>query len=210
MTVIPEGFAQYTVNFAGVNVPNGAAMVVGCSNDLDLTANQIAEQAFGVFALAVPDMCTSDVSLVSVDAKLGPNETGGIGSFSATAVPGAVGGTSLSPGSAILVEKITDTGGRRGRGRMYWPGVYDGWVDDNGALGSGIAAQVNGFMSDLREALILADIPPYLFHSPSYTWAIVGGQPRRVYDDPGTVPAPYPVTSLVADAIIATQRRRLR
>lgn len=210
MAIIPDEFAQATVNFAGQNLPNGGAIVIGVKPDVGLTPLQAATAVFNAFAGQVDNMCTSDVSIVGCDIKYGPNDTGPIANYVGTPVAGAVGATSLSPGSAILVEKQSGFGGRRGRGRMYWPGVYDGWVDDNGALGSGIQAQVNGFMVQLLANLAATDVPMYLLHSPSYTWAIVGGQPRRVYGDPGDAPDPYIVTALSCDPVIATQRRRLR
>jgi hypothetical protein len=210
VSIIPVNYGQATVNFTGENLPHGGAVVFGFDNPEDASPNEAAGLVWAAFAEFVPDCCTSDVALASVDVKLGPNETGGLGSYSAAAVPGAVGGSSLGPQCSILLEKRTGTGGRRGRGRMYVPGVYDGWVDDKGAYVSGVQAQIDGFADTLLDSLTTAAVPMVVLHSPSYTWTITDGQPRRVYGDPGLAPAPYLVTSLVCDPLIATQRRRLR
>lgn len=210
MPVIPTGWAQAAVKFTGVNVPRGAAIVTGIENASSSSAAALASDIWDAFATATPFMCTSDVSLTSVDVKLGPNDTGAIATFAATPVPGAVGATSLSPGSAILVEKTTAFGGRRSRGRMFWPGVYQDWVDDAGVLIAGAITAVDTSMDLLLGDIQAAGNYLALLHTPAYEWEIIGGQPRRVYADPGTVPVPYRVTSLSVDTTVATQRRRLR
>lgn len=210
MPFIPVGYGQATVNFAGANVPHGAAIVVGFANVIAQDADTCAAVILGNFSVAVPNMCTSDVSLISVDVKLGDNETGPIGSAAGAAVPGAAGSTSLSPGTAVLVEKLTPMGGRRGKGRMYWPGVYEGWVDDSGGYVGGVLAQLQAFMDTLFDDMETSDTPFFLLHSPSYSWVLLNGRPRRVYEELDTAGEPTGCTSLLVDPIIATQRRRLR
>lgn len=210
MPFIPTGYGQASINFTGANCPNGSSIVIGFANVGAQDAQACLGDIGAAFGAVVDNMCTSDVALTSLDIKLGPNDVGeqysqGVGPFA-----GAVGGTSLSPGSAVIVEKNTGMGGRRGTGRMYWPGVYDAWVDDDGALGSGIAAQIDGFMATLFTDLDTRGVPMFLLHSPSYTWELQNGRPRRVYAALDTAGEPTGVTSLSVDPIIGTQRRRLR
>lgn len=210
MPVIPNGWAQVVCHFFGNNAPHGAAIVFGVQNNDDLPANTVASRVYTEVAAIVDNLSSSDISFSTVTSKLGPNETGAIGSYTGATVTGAVGGTSLSPASCLLIEKSSLFGGRRSRGRMYWPGVYDGWADDSGMLTAGVPATIDTQLDNLRTGLAAAEVPMALLHTPSYTWEIVGGQPRRVYADPGTVPVPYLVNDLVVDPMIATQRRRLR
>lgn len=210
MVHIPEDYGQATCVFTGVNLPHNGAIVFGFKNIGSQSASACATDVFNCMGGVVDNMCSSDVQLDHVDVKLGPNDTGGQGTSSGTPVVGAVGNATMAPGTAVLVEKSCLEGGRRARGRMYWPGVYEGWVGDQGLLESGIVAQVNGFMLTLRAALTTVDVPMYILHSPSYTWVIQNGQPRRVYDSPAGLPEPYFVTDLTCDPRVATQRRRNR
>lgn len=210
MPYIPVGYGQATVNFAGENLPQDGAIVVGFANVAPSTAVQAAEEVWNAFSEFVPDTCSADVAMTSVDVKLGPNDTGAIGSFSAAPVVGATGPTSLSPGSAILIEKQTAMGGRRGRGRMYVPGVFEGWVDDAGRYVAGVQAQIQGFSEVLLAAMDTFTVPMFLLHSPAYTWELVNGRPRRVYGTLVSAGDPTEVTALECDPVIATQRRRLR
>lgn len=210
MPVIPNGWGIATCNFLGNNLPHGGAVVFGFQNVAVASANTCALNIHNAVGTQVDNLSSADVTFVSVDVKLGPNSTGAIGSFTGAGIVGATGSTSLSPGTTLLMEKATAFGGRRGRGRMFWPGVYDGWVDDTGALTSGVASTINTACASMLSDLTAAGVPMALLHTPSYTWEIVGGQPRRVYADPGTVPVPFLVSGLTADARVATQRRRLR
>lgn len=210
MPYIPNLYGQATINFAGENLPNDGALVIGFANEASDPAVACAEDIWDCFATAVPLICSADVAMTSVDVKLGPNDTGPIATFAGAPVSGATGPTSLSPGSAILIEKQSDLGGRRGRGRMYWPGVFEGWVDDAGRYVTGVQAQIQGFANDLLADLNGVLQPMYLLHSPAYTWEIQGGQPRRVYGSLASAGMPTEVTALAVDPVIATQRRRLR
>jgi|SRR6185312_11470062 len=94
---------------------------------------------------------------------------------------------------AFLLHKVTGSGGRRGRGRMYVPGCAEGDIDNLGVLGSTIKAVLDAsatnFLSDL---VTLADVDAcVLLHQSS----------------PFT---PTIITGLTVDTRIATQRRRLR
>jgi hypothetical protein len=82
-------------------------------------------------------------------------------------------------------------GGRRARGRMFLPpfGLHEGNVSPNGMLEDDFVADTQAIL-----ALWFADIDMVLLHDSA---------------TPGA-PEPYPLTNLVLDNRIATQRRRLR
>lgn len=210
MAVIPEGWAQCAVRFTGVGVPRGAAIVTGVENAGEYTALQVGSYIAQQFGEAHVIIGTDDVSMTSVDVKLGPNDTGPIATYIPGAYTGGVVAASASPNVAYLVEKGTLFGGRRARGRMFWPGVAESRVEDTGAVTGAAIATINAALDDIVTGLLAVELYLAILHTPAYTWALVGGQPRRVYADPGTVPVPYRVDSLTLDPTVATQRRRLR
>lgn len=206
---IPVGFAQVTHEFSGINVPTGAAVVYGVSNVPADSAAAIAAGIDPLFAQFVIDCCSPDVTLETTKVKLGPDATGASAEFSGEGGTGGNGTTSLSPGSALLFTKNTALGGRRGRGRMYLPGVAEVVVNDAGGLEAGAALQFQTAADALLQDLETAGWPMFLLHSPPTEWQIVNGQSRRI-EVAGSVPAPTEVTSLTVSSTIATQRRRLR
>lgn len=94
---------------------------------------------------------------------------------------------------ALLIKKLTSEGGRRNRGRFYFPAAYlpETEVDSNGTISSGEVSswqvRFNNFLTGLGEQqlaiCIWHELPP----------------------STGTV-----VTSLQVQSKIATQRRRMR
>lgn len=98
---------------------------------------------------------------------------------------------------AFLVHKLTNRAGRRGKGRFYLPGIPESVVDNAG----GVASAFQGTMNTALAAF-LADIAAL----PDLTGMVL------IHNEGVTaVPAaPTPVTQLVVDRMIATQRRRLR
>lgn len=207
---IPTGYAQVSLIFSGVNVPNGAAVVFGVKNDVAGSAIGVASTVGGVFASSgLLARLTSDITFVRTDCKLGPNETGPIGSSTTGAGNGAQSASSEPPNTAMLVTKITDIGGRRGRGRMFFPGVDSGNVNDDGTIGSTYLAAYQTDVDDFLNGLAAGQVPMYLLHGPKTEWQLIGGQPRRV-PVAGAIPDPYEVIGLQCDNVVATQRRRLR
>jgi hypothetical protein len=109
-----------------------------------------------------------------------------------------IGGNSLSnalpPNCAVLARKTTARGGRRGRGRMYIPWcVAETGVDEAGQIAGANRTPINTALAAFLTALGVNTVPMVLLHNPGLT-------------APG---APNTVLTLVADPLIATQRRRL-
>lgn len=98
----------------------------------------------------------------------------------------------LPPNTSFLVRKGTARGGRRGRGRMFLPPAWTGEinVDANGNITSGNVTALNLLLSNLLDDMDTAGIPAVLLHS-----------------DGGT---PDAITAMIAQPLVATQRRRLR
>jgi hypothetical protein len=115
-------------------------------------------------------------------------------------------GTGVSPvlpqNSAVLIHKRTTRAGRRGRGRIYMPGVIEGSCANNGVLDGAHRASLQNiwtaFLARFGAAGPLGDVNMVLLHN----------GPLLSEGDP--LYEPTLVTSLFVDPVIATQRRRLR
>jgi len=206
---IPVGYGQVTHLFSGVGMPNGAAVVYGVE-DINLTetptaAATILHDAFGDTLLTSMPL---EVNLVTTIYKRGPDEDGPSGSFTFTRAGGDTDNAG-TPGIAYLIHKQTALGGRRGRGRMYLPGIGEGDVTQAGLVTSTKQENLNTQAGLFLVRLSTDDFPMVLLHNPSTHWEIVNGQPRRI-PDAGAIPAPTPVTALVASGVVASQRRRQR
>lgn len=190
--IIPESLAQVNLRWSWPVSGQTAECAFGVDNeaslfDADVIADKV-ETAYNAGDLRTVQVTT--IRLVSILVKLGPNETGA--SFEKlTSQPGTLSGEGVQPNTSLLITKQTSFGGRRGKGRLYWPGIQDGVIDPYGSLTSGTASTFQTKFTAFLTGLSTADIPMSLLHA-----------------DPGH--SPYLVTSLVVQNLVATQRRRLR
>lgn len=207
---IPSGFYQATVRFdVGASYPNGAAITFGGAvgailNTPELVAGSIANE---IDSAGFDGRMSDSTGFDSVLVKFGPDETG-----PSSVLPmigsGTIVGQTEPPQIALLVQKNTALGGRRGKGRMFWPGLPEGDVDPGGVLRSGVAASWQGMFDAFLDGLSSNDIAMHLLHDPATHWVLVDGQPRRIPNVGSVPPAPSPVTSLTVKSVVATQRRR--
>lgn len=204
-----EGYARVTHKFTGTGVPTGAAIVYAVKLESGLTPVQVANAAHDAWGDFPIGWQSSTVTLSQTLVKFGPDETGADGTSTDAARVGAAGGASTAPNISTLVTKRTLLGGRRGKGRLYMPGLVEANVDQAGLLlgtyVTGLQTTMDSWLADLSTRTI----PLYLEHEPTSTWIIVDGRPRRF---PSLVPAPAPtaVVSLAVSPTAATQRRRMR
>ena len=129
------------------------------------------------------------IRLNSVEVKYGPESTGPSFTSSGESV-GSLGGSTLAPNTCYLVEKNTNLGGRKGRGRMFIPGTVAASMTDTGALNTTRLNAMNAACSDFLGTLNAADLPAVLLH--------------------GDATAPTDIINMSTDPVLATQRRRLR
>lgn len=208
--IIPEGFAEITYRFEGQRLPNGAAVVFGVQNAGNLSATAVATAARTAATTGLMTNLNSGVGLVEVLAKLGPNEDGPSASATGTIAGGVAIADALAPNSAFLVTKNTARGGRRGKGRLFLPGVSETVVDGNGDIAPATATNLQAELTEWLGNLNTAGIPMVLLHGPPTSWVLVDGQPRRRPIGGNWDDVPNTVQSLALQTRIATQRRRLR
>lgn len=191
---IPPGFAEVWMQFTTPLDPEPMYSAFG----IDLASGVPMDQAEATSILGWSDLSVAPT--IGAEYFCGPGhviagQDGGDVRYDGThaAIPGTNSGNSCPNNTAFLVRKVTAQGGRRGRGRMYWPGVPEGDVGPTGVLTSGalndLGTACNLLKSNL-EALLSVD-GLVLFHE--------------------TAPfTPTPITDLLHMPRVATQRRRMR
>lgn len=108
-------------------------------------------------------------------------------------VIGTFGSPPLPPNCSFLVRKNTSRGGRKGRGRMFFPPCWNVGEDSISSTGQILPAFITSMQGQLDAALDAQKLtlhPPALLHSDGSAVNLI--------------------ESLSLQALIATQRRRLR
>lgn len=105
-------------------------------------------------------------------------------------------GAVLPNNSAVLVKKATSVGGRRNRGRMFFPNPQEGEVDQAGQVTSAGVSAWN--------TVLLGLLPGGSVHT---AFGFLGN--AQVLHESGSQ-TPTQVTDLATQPKIATQRRRMR
>ncbi|MQB02229.1 MAG: hypothetical protein GEU78_18625 [Actinobacteria bacterium] len=113
-----------------------------------------------------------------------------VGQWNGSLAGGAGGTGQAIPNVSVLVQKQTGLAGRRNRGRMYVPGIQAGGIGDDGVID---ATQLTSWQAAADVWFDAADaiLPLVILHE----------------TPPDTA---TPVLSLSVQALVATQRRRLR
>jgi hypothetical protein len=196
--VIPFGYAHVVHSIVQASDPEPMAMTYGVEAQAFTTAAAIATDCANAFKECMAEVFSNQFTLVSTevvfqDVDPGPPSIG----VSAISQIGAGTDPVMPQNNAYLIHKRTATGGRSGRGRMFQPGVGEGAVNTIGQLTGAIQTALNTSYADL-----LADL--------AAAASIIGMVVLHDSLGAGALLPPYAVTSLIADPVISTQRRRLR
>jgi hypothetical protein len=193
---LPTGFYTAALKFSGVYVPTGAAITFQGSNDTDLSAAAIAAAIKTAVWDNVKDHLTDGVRCDSIYVRKGQNVGPGPSTEIAVGTAGAIATPGASPAVSFIVKKVTASGGRRNRGRLFVPGVSEASVDGSGVVLPATLALMQTDWNDALTALATANIDMCIAHR------YEAGAPVML--------SPEPVTSLVVEGLVATQRRRQR
>lgn len=203
------GYYRATLNFDGAGVASGACVVWCGGNGDDLTPLVIGQRIDSALtASGLMTLIPNTIRAASVLVKLGPDETGP-SALAPVDIVGGSGGQGVDAGRSWLIHKATATGGRRGRGRMYWPGLSEANVNAAGAIDTAAVTAFQTEVTDFYGQLQAQNIDMYLEHGPKTEWELVNGQPRRK-PIPGVIPDPDVVLGLTVESTTASQRRRVR
>lgn len=200
--IIPPGFAQCV--WSHILVGDSEPIINTAGLDLSAAGGAFEDAADNAFTAWVDNILPSisdDYTLSHVTLYVG--QDGGPPLVVDSTLSNSTGGLSNAPlpqNCAHLVRKRTDSSGRRGRGRLYIPGVPEGEVDSAGNLSTvyrdAMTTSANGLLTDLETGVAgLPATPMVILHRS---------------EGIGTEPPPTPVVTMVCETKIATQRRRLR
>lgn len=198
--VIPPGFADVAIELRGAGDPEpwyvtfgvDSSAASGDVNSIGATVNGAWESMMGV----ISNECLTTGCKISVGQD-GEAPVRGFSSLDAAGYGDSV-GAKLPQNCAALIHKDTSIGGRRARGRFYVPACLDeGAVSSVGLIS---ATQVNAIQGAVDAFLVALQTnaipcPMVVLHNSEGISPIID---------------PTPVEALRLDAVIATQRRRLR
>lgn len=185
---VPEGCCETTLHFSGPGASGDVQCAIGW-----VTASPFdsAERLIAVSAIEnLMGNLNVAMTLESVTFDAGTDDPVNPIFEETSGAAGVAGGEMMPLNSTYLVQKRTNLGGRRGRGRMFLPGVSIGATEEDGSVSIGV---VGGIETNI--VAMLAEMPspwsPALLHAT----------------------APFTPTQIAAFAVqgkIATQRTRLR
>lgn len=196
--VIPPGFGNAAFIFTGPVGTQPYVTTIGLDiseygGDHVAVANKVKEDFALVFATEMTSQLTLDrVTLAvgqdgpggSVDSDTPPNTFSRSGQFPPTAM-------------SLIARKVTNDLGRRGRGRMFIPGIIsENEVDQDGTVVAARRNAVNALLADFYDQLtgaggVVTPTDPVLLHGSAPT-------------------TPTPITGLVASDLVGWIRGRIR
>lgn len=196
---VPEDFYEITLIWKAIAGAREFTCAFGAA-DLSVsprTATEMANDAY-IAAVTTGNPCDNasmmdDYSFLGVSVALGTS-TGDIVGQHLETLAGSISDACPPVNCSLLVNKATALGGRRYRGRMFVPpcGVNEGAVDSIGTIsGSTLTSNISQW-SSFYDDLVADNIIPHLFHQG------------------GGAPVPTPITAFTVQALMATQRRRMR
>jgi len=196
MSIIPVGYAELAIHWQRSGDVDDYVNVWGLANEGPFTVDAIASKAaLSLASIWTAGSMSSGMRLDRVVVKLAVEGDVPVTSEANIGIDGTFSEQLLPQNCAVLIHKLTARGGRRGRGRSYHPWLAEGGVDSVGIIGSGTRGGLTGKFNAWLADMNAKDIPLCLLHN----------QPKT-----GTLPAPDVIIGCICDAIIATQRRRLR
>jgi hypothetical protein len=200
---LPTGYWMASLHFGGTALPLGATVVIaGLVNTGDTpssvgTAIITRLRAAGGPLVSTNTNFSSSATFQDVLVKFGPLDTGPAATVAAGGAMGSVGADAATPATAVLINKSTGLGGRRGRGRMFFPGISESVIGTGGFLLPATVTSLQSAFTQFNNAMTSAGQPLEILHR--YDPAL-GESPM----------APTGVLSLDVQALAGTQRQRMR
>ena len=193
--IIPVGFGIAKLRWKIITAPDEQITTFGYANNGTNSAQADADAIWTAFQASGrpgnPANYSTKYHCKGTEVTL-MTGTGPIGAEHTVTIIGTGTGTPLTSNTAVLLKKVTARGGRKGRGRMFIPGigVSEIDVDESGIIGVTQIGILQGIWAAFFAALPAQGILPVLLHSD-------GG-------------APDSITSVNIEGTVATQRRRMR
>jgi len=178
-----NGYKSVTAFGVATDPPFGVEDLVDAADTIAANMN------LGIWnALYLSDQVTLEKLVVTTGTNLGPV------SYEKTLnIVGTDEVQPLPPNVAWIARKYTLMGGRENRGRMFFPAAVlcaQARVSGDGVIQETYVDLMQEKLDDFRDAMTADSFDLVLFHSDGST--------------------PTPITNLVAEGTVATQRRRLK
>lgn len=174
--VIPPGYANAAFIFsADFGTP---PIVTTLGVDVSAFSGDFVEAAntaFTYWTNHMPAQMDAQLTLDRVTLAVGSDGPGGSVDSTLPPFPMARSGTAGPYSMSVIARKVTNTLGRRGRGRMFIPGALTGSeVDESGNVAparvSSLQSSLDDLLADFVEgATPLLALPPVLLHSSAPT-----------------------------------------
>lgn len=190
--VLPPGFGAVDLTLRHNELQRDAHITFGI--DASGGGSEAADEVLVAYLAAVNGRLDSNVTMREVKVEVGQDGGDPLIQIVGNTAPGGRSGASTTAALAVLVNKRTALGGRRHAGRNFWPWmIADTEVSETGIITPGVVTSLQSIFTGFLSGLASADIPMVLLHR-------TGGVTP--------VPPPTPVTSMLVDGVISTQRRR--
>ncbi len=190
---VPVGYAAALIPLRHTLQTRSAAITFG----IDVRSTTISDTALcnavqAAFTSTLGTVLDSNVTVGPTQLSVGQSDGTSIATVGDNSSAGGAAQTSVPPSVAVLIQKLSATGGKRGRGRLYVPWLLaTSVVDEGGAIAGATVTNLQTKATAFRTAII----------------AIAGGSAIVILHQSGSA-TPAIVTSLRVDPRIATQRRR--
>lgn len=162
--IIPPGYGSAAFIFTSTTGTPPIVTTLGLDL-LEVGGDYVAaaDKCFAAYeAHLLPETDTS-LTLDRVTLSVGPTPGGGSVDSTLDPSPGTRSGTGPPVSMAVIVRKVTDTLGRRGRGRFFLPGLLTTTnVDENGIIDSGRREQIRAACGVFLASVAAATEPPGL------------------------------------------------
>ena len=195
--IVPEGFSNLTLvmTVAGSLKEMTNSIGILCT---DLTPPSLQDQTDNLYDIAVasghPWQAAAFADEWTFQGVVLTTTVDGLPVVTQHLEPlsGTNSGATQPPNCAAIIRKVTGSGGRKNRGRLFMPAGFlvETQVDAAGFLDEGVVDGFNTQFASWHAALLSADFLPELFHSDATD--------------------PTGITAFSAESLIGTQRRRLR
>jgi len=182
--IIPPGFGNAAFIFTSTTGTPPIVTTLGL--DLSAAGGDFAEAAnvaFSAYATHVLPETDSALTLDRVTLAVGSDGPGGSVDSDLPPAPGTRSGTGPPVSMSTIFRKVTSDIGRRGRGRMFLPGLLTTTnVDENGIIASGRRTEILDAVGAMIAELFDVEtepfnLPPVLLHSsaPADPTPLTGG-----------------------------------
>lgn len=198
---LPQGYIDCALGIQRDDDPDPYSITFGAEIETPPWTQQNNDDLYDRLTVAMQGILNDHSTFTNLTTKVGSDGEGPL-IESTGLVAGLRNVASSAPNVSILVRKSTGLGGRYNRGRNYWPSFDRTFVLSNGTVSPGEVTLLQAGFDAMLEVLGGAvGTPPVnltnmsLIHSPRAAEA---------------TPTPTPITALIVENLVATQRRRLR